>query len=429
MKVLIVSHNSFSTTHNNGKTLSAIFSAFRKEELCQLYFTSRGCPDYERCEDYYYISDKEALRSILKRNHCGTQLSKETDIEIKGTPSTKKKKSRPSIAKKFLRTILWILSAWYSGGLKNWLDVQKPDLIFYVGGDGAFSHRISVKLAEKLNLPMATYFTDDYIINPPSDCYNWFLKKVYKKTVNHSEKLFAIGKKMADDYTAYYNREFKPIMNIVDIPPQKEWSMKHADSISINYFGGLHLGRAEEIMRFARFMRNNVKDKIKTSYTIGIYSFAKLTEEEIVEMKSLGISIHPGVTGNDLATAMSNTDILLHVESIKKEYHSLTKLSVSTKIPEYMCLTKPIIAFGPADVASFSVIAEANPSMVIDDVEDTSMMTKQAKQIIDILNCDKTLVEIADSNYHYAKSHFDKKIVAEQFRNEIMSMLSIACSH
>ena len=422
MKILIISHNSFSTTHNNGKTLSAIFSAFNNEELCQLYFTPIGHPDYERCKDYYLISDKDALLSILKRNHCGTQLQKETDIEAKDTPSTKKKKSRPNNAKKYLRTIIWMLSSWYKGGLKDWVKVQKPDAVFYVGGDGVFSHRIAVNLAKRENLPLATYFTDDYIINPPSDCYNWLLKWVYKKTIERSEKLFAIGKKMADDYTAYYGREFKPIMNIVDIPPRKGWEAQLENRIAINYFGGLHLGRAEEIMRFARFMREKIKDNIKKPYAIGIYTFAILTEEEIGKMKSLGIYIHPGVTGNDLATAMRNTDILLHVESIRKEFHSLTKLSVSTKIPEYMCLTKPIIAFGPADVASFSVIAEANPSMVINDVKDTLMMDKQAKQIIDILNSDEMLAEIADSNYYFAKAHFDKKITAELFRKDIELM-------
>ena len=417
-RVLIISHNSFSKTHNNGKTLSAIFSAFKNEELCQLYFTPIGYPDYDRCKDYYLISDKDALYSILRRNHCGTQLSKDP-----GIPSTNKKKSCPNNAKKFLRTIVWMLSAWYKGGLKDWIEVQKPDAIFYVGGDGVFSHRIAVKLSKKLNLPLATYFTDDYIINPPSDSYNKLLKRVYKRTIDHSAKLFAIGKKMSDDYTAYYNREFMPIMNIVDIPLKEEWKARQENSITINYFGGLHLGRAEEIMRFARFMRDKVKDKLKKSYSIGIYSFASLSEEELREMEDLGIAFHQGVTGGELEEAMRKSDILLHVESVRKEYHSLTKLSVSTKIPEYMCLTMPIVAFGPADVASFSVIAEVSPSMVINDVKDSFVMDKQAVQITGILNSDDKLASIAEANYNYAKVHSDKKIVAEQFRNEIISMI------
>lgn len=421
-RVLIISHNNFSKTHNNGKTLSAIFSAFQPEELCQLFFTAIGSLDYERCRDYYLISDKEAMKSILKRNQCGQQLPKKTFIDNKFISGEIKMRPRPNLIKKYIRTLIWMLSTWYSGGLKKWIEEQKPDFIFYVGGDGIFSHRIAVKLSEKLNLPMATYFTDDYVINPPSDCYNKLLKKVYMRTVVHSDKLFAIGKKMADDYTAYYNKEFKPIMNIVDIPPKDVWKAQKEDCITINYFGGLHLGRDEEIIRFARFMRDKVKYNLKKSYVIGIYSFDIITGDELKEMSNLGIVFHQGVTGNELDEAMRNSDILLHVESVRKEFHSLTKLSVSTKIPEYMCLTMPVLAFGPADVASFCVIAEANQAMVINDVEDPLMMNKQAEQIARILNSDEELAEIADSNYDYAKTHFDKKIVAEVFRKEITSM-------
>ena len=423
MKILIVSHNSFSKTHNNGKTLSAIFSAFKKDELCQLYFTPIGHPDYERCQDYYLISDRDALYSILRRNHCGAQLLKEPDFETIGAPSVNKKKSRPNNAKKYLRTIIWLLSSWYKGGLKDWIEVQKPNAIFYVGGDGMFSHRIAVILSEMLDLPLAAYFTDDYIINPPSDIYNRLLKRAYRRTVARSVKLFAIGKKMANDYTAYYNREFRPIMNIVDIPPKEEWKARQENALTINYFGGLHLGRAEEIIRFARFIRDEVKDNLKKTYSIGIYSFASISEKELKEMKDLGIFFHKGVTGSELAEAMKTSDILLHVESVRKVFHSLTKLSVSTKIPEYMCLTKPIIAFGPADVASFSVVAEATPEMVLDDVEDTKVMDKQAKHLIDILNSDVSLAEIANCNYNYAKLHFDRVIVAHEFRKEIQEML------
>ncbi len=422
LKVLIISHNSFSKTHNNGKTLSAIFSAFRPEELCQLYFTTIGSPDYERCRDYYFISDKDAVKSIFRRNRCGCQLPKVPVRDTEFIKSVMRTNTRPGIIKKYIRTLIWNFSAWYRGGCKKWLEIQKPDAIFYVGGDGVFSHRISVNLSEKLNIPLATYFTDDYIINPPSDCYKKLLQKTYKKTVTRSAMLFAIGRKMADDYTAYYNKEFKPIMNIVDIPPKEEWKAPK-ENIAINYFGGLHLGRAAEIMRFARFMRDKVKDSLKKSYTIGIFSFAALSEEELKELKDLGIVFHQGLTGVELTEAMRKSDILLHVESVKKEFHSLTKLSVSTKIPEYMCLTMPVMAFGPTDVASFSVIAEANPAMVINDVEDSFMMDKQADQIIKILNSDIKLASIAEANYNYSKDHFDKRIVAEQFRNEVVSMI------
>lgn len=37
MKVLLLSHNPVTTYNNMGKTFLSLFSAFRPEELCQLY--------------------------------------------------------------------------------------------------------------------------------------------------------------------------------------------------------------------------------------------------------------------------------------------------------------------------------------------------------------------------------------------------------
>lgn len=418
MKILIVSHNSFSTTHNNGKTLSAIFSAFLPEELCQLYFTAIGRLDYERCRDYYFISDQEALKSIYRRNKCGYSLP-QTEVPKSETSISQNKKSRPNRTKKFLRSLVWMLSAWYNGGLNKWIEKQKPNVIFFVGGDSFFSHSIAIQLSNRLKIPLVTYFTDDYVLNPPSDLYIYLLRYYYRKTIDRSSKLFAIGTQMADDYSTYYQREFKPIMNIVDIPFSQPQYANSIEKLTINYFGGLHLGRAHELIRFAHYMKDKVRPYMESNYTISIFTFATPTESEKTEMDKLGVLIYPGIRGNELNERMGQSDVLLHVESIEEKFHSLTKLSVSTKIPEYMCLAKPIIAFGPTDVASFRVIADANSTLVINDVDNEQVMNIQAKKLADILNSKESIELIAKNNFDYAKTNFDKSIVAKQFRSEL----------
>lgn len=421
MKILVLSHNSFSKTYNNGKTLSAIFSAFKAEELAQLFFTAKGEPDYERCVDYYYISDKDALKSILKRNKCGKVLPFSSNaVEHESCPN--RKNVHLVKMKKGLRSLVWMFSAWYRGGLYKWLFEQKPNAIFFVGGDSYFSHYIAVSLSKKLKIPLATYFTDDYILNTPTDIYNRLLKCFYKRTIDSSSRLYAIGKQMAEDYSLFYHREFKPIMNIVEIPKITDFGYFNKDSISINYFGGLHLGRTWEIMRFARFMRKFVAPLINKKISIGIYSFSSLTDSEREEMSLLGVLTHKGLTGEELQKRMKETDILLHVESSQRKYYALTKLSVSTKIPEYMCIAKPIIAFGPSDVASFRVIADACQSFVIADVEDEKTMTQQARRVAEILETPSLMEQIAYNNYIYAKQHFDIKVVSNEFRSDIINL-------
>ena len=116
MKILVISHNSFSQTYNNGKTLSAIFSKFKKEELCQLYFTPIGRPDFDRCEHYYRICDKDAILSIVNRGLCGT-----SNVDEDYPSVSNNRKVKVNNATRFIRTIVWQLSSWFTGGLKDWI--------------------------------------------------------------------------------------------------------------------------------------------------------------------------------------------------------------------------------------------------------------------------------------------------------------------
>lgn len=419
MKILIISHNSFSQTHNNGKTLSAVFSCFSKEELCQLYFTPIGSPDYNRCDHYYLMTNKDAAGSIIKRWNCGDERKEEGNKAVTGHMRS----IRHTSFKQLMRDTIWFMSSWYHGGLKKWLLKQKPDAVFFVGGDAIFSHRIAVMISKKLDIPLITYFTDDYIVNAPRGVYHSLLSSYYLKTVNHSKLLYAIGEEMAKVYSAFFKKQFFPIMNIVEIKNDPKVFLLDGNNLTINYFGGVHLGRDREIARFGRYVRQYLSDYLNKDVDINVYTFGQLSSDFEKEFKELHIHVHSGLTGNDLYEAMLKTNIFLHVESILPQYKMLTSLSVSTKIPEYMSLNKPIIAYGPADIASFKTIAKANDKLVINDSGVFSSEDSSLRTIAGILNDTESLKKIASDNYHYALENFNKDVVAKVFRGQIEEAL------
>ena len=412
MKVLIVSHNPFSKTFNNGRTLSSIFSSFRKVELCQLYFTPVGELDYDRCDSYYQITDKDAIVSIFKRKKCGSPVYQ--NVELVAKDGSVKKRNQNCVTL-MIRSIIWSLSSWKNGGLSTWLSEQKPNLIFYVGGNSIFSHRIAVELSKELKVALVSYFTDDYVINPPTNVYSYWLKRYYKRTICQSKMLFAIGEQMAQDYSAFYNRTFYPVMNVVDIQPIETVRHKLSSRIHICYFGGLHLGRAEEIIRFANFLRDNLGFAIYQKIELKVFSFDTISTNMKRLFEKLDIEMKSGISGDNLKTEMLNADIFLHVESILPKYHYLTKLSVSTKIPEYMSFARPIIAFGPADVASFRLISSVNPELSIDD-RDNVDHTSSLDSILRLIDDNSYLRKLGMNNYMYASSQYDKTVVAAKFR-------------
>ena len=81
MKVLIISHNPFSTYQSMGKTFLSLFSKFDKEELCQLYIYPT-IPDVDVCNSYYRITDKDVLKSYLHFGKVSSREIKSDEIDI-----------------------------------------------------------------------------------------------------------------------------------------------------------------------------------------------------------------------------------------------------------------------------------------------------------------------------------------------------------
>lgn len=93
MKVLLLSHNPVTTYNNMGKTFLSLFSAFRPEELCQLYLYP-AVPDTACCGSYYRFTDREALHSIWNRHAVGGEISPDPACHDK---FTSEKRSEPIV--------------------------------------------------------------------------------------------------------------------------------------------------------------------------------------------------------------------------------------------------------------------------------------------------------------------------------------------
>ena len=64
-KVLVISHNAFSTTGNMGKTLSDMLACVPDDNTAQLFFHN-DTPDAAcRCQSYYRVTDVDMVKSVL----------------------------------------------------------------------------------------------------------------------------------------------------------------------------------------------------------------------------------------------------------------------------------------------------------------------------------------------------------------------------
>lgn len=412
MKVLVVSNNVFSRYGNNGRTAEAIFSKFDKSELSQLFFCESNKIDFDFCSNYYCITEKDLFHgtkgSIIK---CTKTSDTTSQINSNDNNVYNSIKHWSVKTKSLIRDIVWGTGFWKNRQLKKWIQGTGADLVFFIGGSYGCYHRIARYVANFLGVPLVTYFTDDYLLYPISKgvlekFQTWRMKRFYKKTVEASDLLFCIGEKMAHEYSAYFGKPFYPIMNITDLIPRKQHETAAIPVIA--YFGGLHLNRWSMIAKFA--------DAVKGLAIVRVYTFSKLTAEMEQAFSGAGVEYMGGLVGDALAQAMDACDYFLHVESDDLYNRRLTRLSVSTKLPEYLMYGKPVIGFGPEEVASMCLLSDNNIGVVVSSDADVEAIRHSVIQLLsdrDLYN------KLCREGYDYACSHFDKRIVASNFRKQL----------
>lgn len=417
-KVLVVSHNCFSKVSNNGKTLESIFSSFPKNDLGQVFFTEDSNIDFDFCDNFYRITDSNVIDSLLKgKSNCGQALSSfENGFDL----TTQKQNNLLKFAKfkkynsAIFRDLLWSFGSWKSNSFIKWCKNFNPDIIFYVGGNYGFSHNISYFLSKYFEVPLVTYFTDDYLIYPKNKNFFEYIQKIrmkifYERTIKHSSLCFAIGDIMADEYSKYFGKKFHPIMNSIDMRILHPYVER--EEIILSYFGGLHLDRWKMILRLANSLTNGI---------INVYSIEKPSEEILLEFKKFNINFKGAVKGEDLEKEILKSDILLHVEADDEYNRALTKLSISTKIPEYLMFGRMVLGFGPLELASMKVLSNNNIGKVISSsISDNCLKS----ELYEITSNFKLRQKIAINGYEYAVQNFDNKIISKKFKKNIETLI------
>jgi glycosyltransferase involved in cell wall biosynthesis len=417
MNVLVVSTNCFSDVYNNGKTLESIFSSFDKRNLAQVFFSENMNPDLNFCDNYFKISDVNVLKKLLKLDETCGEIIHSDDITQKNTYS------KPSFIFRFSkfftkyfelpRDLLWKFNSWRTENFLRWIDDFNPDVIFFVGGNQGFSHDLVLYLSKTFNIPLATYFTDDYLLFPKNNSILKMIQKFrmnifYKKTINHSSLCFAIGDTMSKSYTEFFNKEFHSIMNSVDKQVFSNYTPNKV--VVYSYFGGLHLNRWKMLIRLSNSLERGL---------INVYSIDLPSNKILDQFKKSNINYRGSVEGYDLKKAIKDSDVLLHVESDDNKNRQLTKLSISTKIPEYLMSGRFIVGFGPTEVASMRLLSENKIGIVIP----SSITSNNLKLELNKITSNPELrIELGEAGYRYAIKHFDKKIISTNFKKIIKTI-------
>ncbi|MDP9929209.1 hypothetical protein [Variovorax paradoxus] len=383
-KVLVVSAAPINRIDATGITMSNLFAGWPIDRIAQIY-DSASAPDPAYCAKVWRFSSNDIASVRLAKKILGRfRASRSRQIAISTDTSTVQVQDFSNDLG-LLAAVGDIAPFRASPTLLEWADEFAPDVIYTLLG-GSRICGLVIQLAKRLGKPVVPHFMDDW----PSTLYESHrLRKLFRGVMarrltdvfRRAPIGLAIGSGMAEAMNARYDKKFDYFMNCVEcnsgIPVIKN---SDSNAVRFGYVGGLHLNRWRTLLALAETLEATTFSGI--SLSLEICAPAKDIELYGKHFSSFGsVSRLFSVPPDQVANVLGSYDVLVHAESFSPEDSRFTKLSVSTKIPQYMAAGRPILAIGPNSLSSIQYIVQSQAGLIVTEEGVNSMLTDALRQL------------------------------------------------
>ena len=423
-KVLVLSNNCFSLSNSNGRTLGNLFTGWPKENLAQ-FCISASDPDWEVCDNYYCLEDKNILKSFMKLQKAeGRRL--DPRIVNNSANYTSSYIGRKTVSKVILRELVWANNRWNSKSFRDWVDDFNPDMVLLQFGDTIFMLHIAYTISKSRNIPLVIYNTEGYYFfsrnwhhatiwdNFIFNRYNAVYRRCVEKVMERAECCVYLNEKLKDDYDKAFAKWSIVIYNSSSVQGSEE-TLMDLDFPRMSYLGNLGLDRDSAIIEIGKVLK-----EINPSYKIDVYGKADADMEKRLNSAD-GVAYHGLVSYDKVKRVMTSSDILFHVETEKGYYEHQLQYAFTTKIADSLASGRCFIVYAPSDLACCEYIKKYECGWVasnkdelkqviikiITDADERMRVIKRAREISNMnhnlranaLKFQTTLLSLSNENF------------------------------
>lgn len=213
-------------------------------------------------------------------------------------------------------------------------------------------------LAARLDVPVVPHFMDDWMENLFADGQvmgvpRRQLERALARVLDRAPLVLAIGTDMKEEFETRFDRPCEVVGNSVDFDVFARLERVRISGVTptFTYMGGLHLGRDRALSAVAASIdrrRGIAPAKLVIHAPANDAARLAALTDQFPDVVERGGTLPP----NEVPGRLVASDVLVFVESARPEIHAFTRLSVSTKVPEYLAAGRPVLVVGPRQQAS-----------------------------------------------------------------------------
>ena len=414
MKILFVNYTCIGDNNATGQTLQSLFDGMQGIEIMQLCLSPS--PKKDPLFQTINCSWRDSLLNyFIGKYHSGV-TGKSNSAKTTSLSSSRKFKLVFQ-AKQLILKIQDLLGISLSRKINAEIKKFMPDLVYTLGGSVCVC-KLCCRLSKELSIPVVMHSMDDHIHTKYQS--GSFLDKTLKKLfVNETREIYkiskigmAIGPKMAEEYEKEFQIPFSWAMNCIDSTHYQP--IKLYQPIRLIFSGGVHGGRDVTLVQLIDYISNYNKNRDVKVY-LEVYtnpqgvSLLKEYENEYAKICNY-------VSKAELFSNLSRATLLLHVESFEPDFQKYFRLSMSTKIPEYLSVGRPILFIGPEDIGTGEYLRKTSVAFSISSIE-------KCGQVFDSLNPDIIQTMCEQALVLFQRNH-TRKEAQEKLRNVFISAIN-----
>ena len=371
-RVLVIANNSFSNTDNNGRTLGNLFVGWPKDKLAQFCISTDG-PNFDICDNYYCITDKEILSAFLHlRKAVGKKLIPEKQPRLVGSRG----EGRKTLFMMFVRNIVWGKRRWKSLAFMNWVKDFNPEVVLLFFGESAFMLNIGEVLAEEFKAPLIMFNTEGYYFfktnyyrTKTAMDWLWFpvVQGLFRKQVRKTMKIIKHSVYLNQMLQSDYDNEFGGPSSVIYTSSTltHEDHLFHDEYPVFSYLGNMTFDRPKALMEIA-----DVLQGINANYQLNIYGKPLDEETKKTLINHPGIVYKGFVSFDEVQKVMQNSDILFHAETQDKKWEESLKYGFSTKIADSLSSGACFVLYASPNIACSQYIQTTQSGWFADNKDD-----------------------------------------------------------